>query len=163
MILQYRNATLADLPRIVEIYNSTIAGRMVTADTELVTVADKREWFSKHTERRPVEMIFDNTNEIGWISFSDFYGRPAYSGTAEISIYFHPDHRNKGYGMQVLKDCISKAPSLQIHTLLGVIFAHNQHSIHLFSRAGFTEWGNLPDVAVMDGKYYSVKIFGLHV
>ena len=136
---------------------------MVTADTEPVTVEDKREWFSKHNERRPVEMIFDNSKELGWISFSDFYGRPAYSGTAELSIYLHPDHRKKGYGKQILKDCISKAPKLQIHTLLGIIFSHNLHSIHLFSDAGFKEWGHLPDVAVIDGKSYNVKIFGLHV
>jgi hypothetical protein len=83
-----------DLPVIVDIYNSTIASREVTADTEPVTVAVARTWFDDHTpERRPLWVIHDaaDTSEnpavIGWMSYSNFYGRPAYSGTAELSIY----------------------------------------------------------------------------
>ena len=34
-----------DLTAIVAIYNETIPSRMVTADTEEVTVADKQPWF----------------------------------------------------------------------------------------------------------------------
>ena len=37
--LNHRNAELDDLPRIVAIYNDTIAARMATVDTELVSVA----------------------------------------------------------------------------------------------------------------------------
>jgi len=33
-----RDATIDDLPAIVDIYNSTVSGRMATADTEPVTV-----------------------------------------------------------------------------------------------------------------------------
>lgn len=39
--LTFRNATETDLPRIVSIYNSTVASRMVTADTEPVTIEDR--------------------------------------------------------------------------------------------------------------------------
>jgi phosphinothricin acetyltransferase len=40
----YRDATLQDLERIVEIYNSTISSRMVTADTEPVSVESRIRW-----------------------------------------------------------------------------------------------------------------------
>ena len=40
-----RMATEDDLKEIVDIYNSTIASREVTADTEPVTVEDRRQWF----------------------------------------------------------------------------------------------------------------------
>ena len=40
-----RLADPEDLPRIVEIYNSTIAGRKATADTLPVTVEQRRSWF----------------------------------------------------------------------------------------------------------------------
>ena len=46
-VLKYRNATFDDLPKIVAIYNSTIASRMVTADTEEVSVEDKLNWFNE--------------------------------------------------------------------------------------------------------------------
>jgi len=37
-----RDATEVDLPAIVDIYNSVIPGRMVTADLEPVTVESRR-------------------------------------------------------------------------------------------------------------------------
>jgi L-amino acid N-acyltransferase YncA len=160
--MQFYNAGIDDLPLIVDIYNSTIAGRMVTADTEEVTVADKRPWFESHnTQTRPIWMVKKDDNVIGWVSFKNFYGRPAYSGTAEISIYLHPQARGKGYGKSILQYCIQQSPTLQIHTLLGFIFSHNEASKKLFKNAGFTEWGMLKDIAIMDDQHYSLSIFGL--
>ncbi|WP_308388993.1 hypothetical protein [Acidithiobacillus sp. AMEEHan] len=50
-----RLATLEDLPEIVAIYNSTIASRTVTADTDPVTVASRIPWFQAHDpKRRPI-------------------------------------------------------------------------------------------------------------
>lgn len=160
--MHFRNANKEDLPVIVEIYNSTIAGRMVTADTEPVQVHEKEQWFLDHDENtRPLWIIEDEQSEIiGWASFQSFYGRPAYSGTAEVSIYLHQHHRAKGYGKAVLIHCINKAPELKLHTLLGYIFAHNTPSINLFEKLGFEEWANLKDIALMDGNFYSLKILG---
>ncbi len=39
---------------------------------------------------------------IAWLSFSDFYGRPAYPRTAEVSIYLDESARGKGLGKQLL-------------------------------------------------------------
>lgn len=162
--MTYRNATTNDLPHIVDIYNSTIPSRLVTADTEPVSVSDKMAWFKNHEPKtRPLWMVEDNQKMIGWVSYNNFYGRPAYAGTAELSIYLHPDARGKGYGKRILQHCIDKAPSLQIHTLLGFIFSHNQPSIVLFEKAGFKEWGLLKDVAIMDEKKYSLSIYGLTI
>jgi len=158
----FRNATIHDLPLITDIYNSTIESRMVTADTEPVTVLEKQEWFLKHNEHtRPLWMIEDEEkNCIGWASYQSFYGRPAYNGTAELSIYIHESMRGKGYGKKILKHCIENAHALGIDTLLGFIFAHNEPSMKLFTAAGFEEWAYLPEVALIDGKKYSLKILG---
>jgi len=159
-----RNASIADLPTIVSIYNSIIPGRMVTADIEPTSVADKTEWFLSHTPTRPIWMFENESNEIiGWASFKNFYGRPAYSGTAEFSMYLDEKFRSKGYGLQILNYAIQQSPSLQIHTLLGFIFEQNLPSIKLLKKAGFEEWGLLPDVAVLDGKSCSLKILGRKV
>jgi phosphinothricin acetyltransferase len=159
--MEFSDAGIHDLPLIVEIYNSTVAGRLVTADTEPVTVGDKLKWFEAHNpSTRPLWMVRDKDLVIGWVSYNNFYGRPAYDGTAEISIYLHPEARGKGYGKKVLAYCLQQAPRLRIYTLLGFIFKHNEASIQLFKQAGFEEWGHLPDIAIMDGLPYSLLIFG---
>ena len=165
MNLRYRDATLQDLPLIVDIYNSTIASRIVTADTELVSIESKLGWFNEHNpEKRPLWIVINNQEQVvGWISFQDFYGRPAYNGTAEISIYIAEWERGKGLGKEMLLYCIEKAPSLGISTLVGFIFSHNLPSIQLFESCGFKEWAMLPDIANLDGVNRSLKIYGLRV
>src|SRR4051812_42484073 len=130
----FRDATRQDLPAIVDIYNSTIASRIVTADTQPVTVESKVEWFNKHSsDKRPLWIIQNENSEIvGWASFQSFYGRPAYDATVEISIYLHQTQRGLGVGNLVLKLCIDRAPDYGVKTLLGFIFAHNQPSLNLF-------------------------------
>ena len=163
--LFFRDAALNDLPQIVEIYNSTISSRMVTADSEPVTVESRKKWFSEHTfNKRPLWVIEDpNKNIIGWISFQNFYGRPAYDFTAEISIYLDSGQRGKGIGKKALHYAIDTAKELGIKTLLGFLFAHNEPSLKLFKHFGFEEWATLPNIAVLDGMERSLKILGKRI
>jgi phosphinothricin acetyltransferase len=161
MSLQFTNAVIEDLPTIVAIYNSTIEGRMVTADTEPVSVESKLPWFHEHNATtRPLFMVHDGETLIGWMSYQDFYGRPAYNGTAEISIYIDEQQRGKGYGKQILQHAMATAATYQIHTLLGFIFTHNVPSLNLFESLGFEQWANLKNIAVMDDIERSLTIMG---
>ncbi len=159
-----RHATEDDLPRIVEIYNSTIHTRLATADTEVVSVLSKRDWFRNHTpDKRPIYVHEIKGEVAAWISFESFYGRLAYDYTAEISIYIAPEHRQKNLGRQLLQEAIKIAPNYGIKTILGYIFSHNEPSLRLFRSFGFEEWGKLPDIAEMDGKEYSLSIVGKRI
>jgi phosphinothricin acetyltransferase len=162
--LQYRNATFEDLPLIVDIYNSTVASRMVTADTEPVFVESRARWFSEHSpDKRPLWIVENENGVVGWASFQSFYGRPAYNATVEISIYLSELHRRKGYGKRVLQHCIHAAPHYGVKTLLGFIFAHNVASLQLFYKEGFSDWGTFPDVAILDGIERTLKILGKRI
>ena len=56
--IRFRDAGNDDLQFIVDIYNSTIPGRMVTADTEAVSVEDRLAWFREHNpEKRPLWIV----------------------------------------------------------------------------------------------------------
>jgi phosphinothricin acetyltransferase len=161
MSLTYRDATFDDLPAIVAIYNSTVASRQVTADLEPVTVESRVAWFHAHgPNARPLWVVEDADRVIAWLSFSDFYGRPAYSRTAEVSIYLDERARGKGLGKQLLAAALEAAPSLNIDTLLGFIFGHNAPSMALFRHFGFDDWGRLPRVAVLDGVERDLVIVG---
>ena len=163
--LTFRDATISDLERIVEIYNTTIASRMVTADTENVTVESRQKWFEEHSSsKRPLWVVENSLQDIiGWVSFQSFYGRPAYDSTVEISIYLDPAQRGKGLGKEILQYCINKAPAFGIKTLLGFIFSHNEPSLKLFRHFGFEDWATLPNIAVLDGKERGLKILGKRI
>jgi L-amino acid N-acyltransferase YncA len=165
MKLNFRDATIHDLPAIVDIYNSTVPGRIVTADTEPVSVESRISWFEKHSpDKRPLWIIEDeNKNTVGWASFQSFYGRPAYDGTVEISIYLHENARGKKIGKKTLEFAINNCERLGIKTLLGFIFAHNEPSLKLFKNFGFEEWAMLPNIATLDGIDRSLIILGKRI
>lgn len=159
-----REAELRDLPTIVDIYNSTIAGRMVTADLEEVTVESRLDWYHEHSSSyRPLWIVEYNKEICGWVSFQSFHGRPAYNSTAEISIYFHPDFRGKGLGKYLIQKAIDTCPKLQIKTLLAFIFGHNEPSLRLFSYFNFEKWAHMPNVAELDGIERDLIILGKRI
>ncbi|WP_314591203.1 GNAT family N-acetyltransferase [Paenibacillus terrigena] len=158
------DATLADLYRIVEIYNSTIAGRMVTADLEPVTVESRMTWFDEHSpEFRPLWVLKQDGRIAAWLSFQSFYGRPAYNATAEISIYIAEEYRGQGIGNLLIQRAIEACPRLDIHTLLGFVFGHNEPSLALLRKFGFEAWGTLPRVANLDGIERDLVIVGRRI
>ncbi|WP_174365524.1 GNAT family N-acetyltransferase [uncultured Caballeronia sp.] len=161
MTLHFRDAVLDDLPGIVAIYNSTVPSRLVTADLEPVTVESRLAWFHAHGPKaRPLWVVEENGAIVAWLSFSDFYGRPAYLRTAEVSIYLHEKTRGRGLGTQLLEAALERAPELGIDTLLGFVFGHNDPSLRLFRRFQFDVWGTLPRVAVLDGIERDLVILG---
>jgi L-amino acid N-acyltransferase YncA len=164
MTLAYRLSRIEDLPQIVEIYNSTIPSRMVTADTEPIAVESRHAWFEQHNPRTRPLWVVDGAHQIaGWLSLSDFYGRPAYHRTAEVSVYVRESERRNGIGAFLLSQAIAGSPALQIDNLIGFIYGHNYPSLTLFERFGFVRWGLLPSVTVLDGRERDVVIVGRRV
>lgn len=164
--MEHRISTIEDLPEIVKIYNSTIAGRIVTADLEEVTAEERIQWFIQHDPIKRPLWVFEKESHkgmVGWLSFQSFYGRKAYDGTVEVSIYLAPEARGLGVGSEILQFAIDTASSYKIDTLLGFIFAHNVPSIKLFEKKGFQQWGNLPEIANLDGVRESLLILGRKV
>ena len=160
----HRLARQEDLEAIVAIYNSTIASRQVTADTEPVSVASRQAWFDEHTpEKRPLWVTEREGVVIGWLSYSNFYGRPAYAGTAELSVYLHESARGQGLGRYFLEQAMAFAPTINVHTLLGFVFGHNAPSLKLFEALAFERWANMPRVATLDGVERDLVILGKRV
>ncbi len=162
--ITFRDAVAGDLPAIVGIYNATIPGRGVTADLEPVSVESRRAWFDAHdATRRPLWVAIEDGVIVGWLSFSDFYGRPAYAASVEVSVYLADEARGRGLGKVFLKRAIDGAPACGVKTLIGFIFGHNAASLALFERCGFVSWGRLPRVASLDGVERDLIIVGLRI
>ena len=55
---------------------------------------------------------------------------------------------------------LTQAPSLGIHNVVALIFAHNQPSLGLFRKLGFEQWGYMPKVCDMEGFIADVVMLG---
>lgn len=163
--MKIKEATISDLPQIVSIYNESIPGRLSTADLEPQTVEDKKEWFlSFAKDDRP---FWVGTNEqgeiIGWVCYKSFYGRCAYRGTVEVSIYVSYSHHGKGVAHELLKYAIEQAPANKIDHITAFVFSQNIASINLFRKFGFEKWGHLPKIAKLGDERCDLEIWGLKI
>jgi L-amino acid N-acyltransferase YncA len=166
MRFTHRDATLADLPAIVAIYNESIPAGRSTADTRPVTVEERHEWFHKHDPaRRPLWVALDEIGDIvGWVGLSSFYGgRPAYDATAEISMYIATRAQRQGLGRWLKQEMIAACPRLGVTTLLSMYFDHNEATAKLNTELGFEIVGHLRDIAQMHGVSRGLKIAALRV
>lgn len=156
-----RDATEADLPAIVAIFNFAVETRTSTAVLEPVTVEERLEWFQEHSpNRHPLWVLEIDGKLAGWLSFQSFLSRCAYRGTAEVSVYVHPEFRRRGVGRALLEQAIARSPALEITTLAGLILGHNAASLQLFGGLGFARWGVLPRVARLDGVERDIVLVG---
>ena len=159
-----RDATMADLSAIVGIYNSTVPSRMVTADTEPVSVESRLAWFQGHDPGRyPIWVAEEGGEILGWLSFEPFNERPAYHATAEVSVYVSGEHRGRGIGCRLVGEAIRRGPDLDLRILTAEVFAHNTPSLRLFEGFGFVRWAHLPGVAELDGIERDLVVLGLRL
>ena len=164
MPVEFKYAAQSDLQNIVDTYNSTIPSRLVTADLEPVSVESRQAWFEAHSDaKRPLWLVMYDGIYAGWMSFNSFYGRPAYDGTVEVSIYLEESARGKGLGKACLQKAMDVCPELKVKTLLGFIFDHNEPSLKLFYNMGFEKWAHLPKIADMQGTERGLIILGKRV
>ena len=161
MHIHIRNATEADLPAIVDIYNQSIPGGWSTADTTPIRVEDRLEWFRKFDPAtRPICVAEVDGQVVAWVSLSSFYyGRPACDATAEISIYVATALHGRGIGRFLMQWVIRKCPALGITTLLSMHFDHNQATRRINESLGFEQCGHLKEIAAVQGQKRGLVIW----
>src|SRR5487761_1835829 len=96
--MEIRSATFADAEAIREIYNIEVLSTTVTFDLVARTEDEQREWILEHQGVYPAVVAIEEQRVIGFASLSPFRPRPAYSTTAEDSIYVAEIARGRGVG-----------------------------------------------------------------
>jgi phosphinothricin acetyltransferase len=162
--MKIRDAVESDLPAIIKIYNVAVATRIATAQLEPVTLEQRRDWLKEHsTDRHPFWVLEIDRQIAGWLTLKPFLPRCAYRGTAEVSVYVDEKFRRRGVGRTLLGEAITRASSLKINAMVGLIFAHNEPSLRLFEQLGFERWGLLPRIAQLDEVERDLTILGRQV
>ena len=103
-----RIATPNDWQNIIDIYNQAILEGGKTADTERVTIDQRKEWLKLHEQKRyPIFVAEINSDIIGWCSISPHRpGRKALEITAEISYYIEKNYNKKGIASVLINTAI---------------------------------------------------------
>jgi L-amino acid N-acyltransferase YncA len=157
-----RIAALADMPRLVEIYNQAIASHTATADTVPFSVETRRSWFDAHTADMYPIHVCENEHGLvaGYLSISTYRNRPALARTAEVSYYVDYSQHGQGIGSALLQHALEDAQRIGKKIYLAFLLEGNTRSLRLLEKFGFERWAYLPQVAELPGGLSGQFIYG---
>jgi L-amino acid N-acyltransferase len=156
-----RKAVENDLPALLEIYNDAVLNSTATFDTTPQTIETRTSWIRVHVGHHPLIIAELGSKTVGYSSLSAYHERPAYSKTAELSIYVHKDYRRRGIAERLMKEIISLARGLGYHALISCISIGSSASIELHRKLGFQMVGWLKEVGFKFGHWQDVAFYEL--
>lgn len=152
--MQIRDATEADLPGILEIYNDAVRNTAAIWNETPVDLENRRAWWRDRLERGyPVLVACEETRVLAYASFGDWRAWEGYRHTVEHSIYVRADMRGRGIATRLLPELIGRASGIGKHMMVAGIESGNAASIRLHARHGFEVTGEMREVGAKFGRW----------
>lgn len=163
--IHIRPAARADLPSILNIYNEAVLTTTASYDYEPRSFEVQEAWFDSHaTGNLPVFVAEDESGEIlGWSTLSSFRPRPGYRFTCENSVYVAASARGRGIGKRLLSPLITEARRLGFRSIIAVIDAENEVSLHLHENFGFERAALLKNVGFKFDRWLDIVLMQLQL
>ena len=152
-----RDADVADLPAIVDIYNAWIPTLTITWTEETETLDQRALWFERQQrEGWPVLVAGEVGEVLGFACYEPFRGEgkwPGYRSTAELSIHVRQDAWGQGIGRALIEVLVERARTQGIHVLIAAIDSRNEASLRFHERLGFIEVARMPEIGQKFGRW----------
>lgn len=156
-----RDATLADLPALTELYNHYIINTPITFDLEPYGPDGRRTWFEEHAPTGPHRLLVaeERGQVLAYATSSRWRPKAAYDTTVETSVYCRHDATGRGLGTQLYGALFEALAGENVHRIVAGMTLPNDASRALHKRFGFTHVGDFAEVGYKFGKYWDVGWF----
>lgn len=151
-----RNATIHDVPVILDIYRPYILDTAITFEYEVPSLEAFTERFRNVTERFPWLVWEENGMVLGYAYANPFKARAAYQWDADLSIYLREDCRGKGIGKALYSELENRLRDLGYHVLYGVVTSANEASCRFHEALGYRPIATFERTGVKFGRWYGI-------
>jgi phosphinothricin acetyltransferase len=161
VIVLLEDATEADLPAILAIFNDVIATSTAIYRDDPLTLEDRAAWLAaRRADGFPVLVARHGDGAVfGVGSYSWFKASPpGYATTVEHTVMVSPAARGAGIGTALLEALIARATADGFHVMVASIDAENVGSLRLHERLRFAEVGRMPEVARKFGRWVDLVL-----
>jgi phosphinothricin acetyltransferase len=164
MSIAVRDATEADLPAILAIYNDAVVDTTAIWNDSLADLANRRAWRNARLKQGyPVLVADEGGRVLGYASFGDFRAFDGYRFTVENSVYVDKAARGRGIASALLVPLIDRARAMGKHVMVAGIAADNDVSLRLHARLGFVETARMPEVGRKFGRWLDLVFMQLRL
>lgn len=161
--IEIRDATLADLSRVFDIYNAEVEHGISTFDVEPKVAGRDDGWLTGREEIHPVIVAASGENVVGWAAIGPWSPKGAYRRTGEVSVYVDGAMRGGGVGSRLLRELVARARGGDVAVLLARVALPNQASIAIHEAVGFRSFGTQRRCGEKLGRIIDVELMDLHL
>ncbi len=156
-----RQATIADAPAIINIYNGYITNTVISFEISPVTLEEMTTRMREKLDHYDW-LVGEIDHEIaGYAYYGVFRPREAYHHTVESTIYLAQKMTGHGYGKALYKSLIQSAKEHGFREMVGIIALPNPSSVALHEALGFELVGVNKRVGYKFGQFIDVGIWQL--
>ena len=157
------DATQADLPAILAIYNEAVEATTAIWNETQVDLANRQAWLAERGAAGfPVLVAHSDAGEVlGYASYGTWRAIEGFRHTVEHSVYVRSDQRGQGLGPQLMQALIVRAKQTGLHVMVAAIDSGNSASIRLHERLGFVTTGQMPQVGRKFGRWLDLTFMQL--
>lgn len=157
------DATQADLPAILAIYNEAVEATTAIWNETQVDLANRQAWLAERSAAGfPVLVAHSDAGEVlGYASYGTWRAIEGFRHTVEHSVYVRSDQRGQGLGPQLMQALIVRAKQTGLHVMVAAIDSGNSASIRLHERLGFVTTGQMPQVGRKFGRWLDLTFMQL--
>jgi L-amino acid N-acyltransferase len=157
-----RDATEADLPAILAIYNHAVAETTAIWNEILVDLDNRKAWYDLRQARGFPILVAEVEGRIaGYASYGDWRPFDGFRQSVEHSVYVEKDHYGRGLGKALMSALIERARAGNIHVMVAAIEAGNTGSIALHKSLGFRLVGTHHEVGKKFGRWLDLTMMEL--
>lgn len=160
MTFTLRNACVADIPSIADIYRDAVLTGTASYELAPPTEADMAERFAAITARGYPYIAAQSANGhlLGYAYASAFRTRPAYRWLVEDSIYLAADARGLGLGKALLNELVARCTALGFRQMVAVIGGASEASVGVHRACGFEMSGTLKGTGFKHGHWLDTAL-----
>ncbi|MGH9102775.1 MAG: GNAT family N-acetyltransferase [Acidimicrobiales bacterium] len=157
--MEVRLVRLEDAQGVRTIYNHEVLHSTVTFDLVPRDLARQQAWIVEHSGAHPALVAVDGSGALaGFASLSPYRERPAYSTTAEDSVYVEREHRRQGVGLLLLRRLLELGAAQGFHAVMARVVGGHEASIELHRACGFRLVGVEQEVGRKFGRWLDVAL-----
>lgn len=151
-----RDATIQDIPAILDIYRPYILNTAITFEYDVPTLAQFEDRFRAITREFPWLVWEENGEILGYAYGSRAFERAAYGWDADLSIYLRQGCSGRGSGRALYETLEQRLAAQGYYVLYALVTSANAGSCAFHEAMGYREAVRLPACGFKFGQWYDV-------
>ena len=169
-----RTATMADVPRLVEIYGYYVENTAISFEYDIPSVEEFGNRVQKTLKNYPYLVVEEDGKVWGFVYGDAFVGRAAYRYSCELTIYLDYEARGRGYGRKLyetMEELLKAQGILNLYVCVADPIVEDEYltknSERFHTRLGFSKIGVFHKCGYKFNRWYNIiwmeKIIGEHL